>query len=175
MTGAAQLIATVVAVLAVIHIAYFIAVKTKRYDVVDVAWGLMFMVVALVSFFINSNSGVIQIVVTALVLVWGFRLSSHIQARRRATSTDDPRYEAMRIQWGKRADLRAYSNVFILQALLVLVISAPVICANLYSGHQAITPIFMPVSQCGSSGSFLSQLAIGSCKNSWAILGIRES
>lgn len=122
-------------VIVVMHVAFVLAVRSKRFDVVDVAWPVMFTAAAVTSYFFNSRGGIVQLLVTLLVLIWGFRLGSHIDARRRSSKAEDPRYQALRKKWGASADARAYINIFLLQAVLAMVISLPVMYVNLYTGR----------------------------------------
>lgn len=122
----------VCALVAIIFITavFFIARRMHRYDVIDAAWGPTFIVITLTSLILSSSS-LLEFtpatIVTLLVIIWGGRLSWHI-ARRIATSTqEDPRYVELRKSWRGNIALYMFLRVYLLQALLALTISIPVV------------------------------------------------
>ncbi len=104
---------------------FLIALKLRRNDVADVAWGGGFIVLALVAQFTAADVSKRGILVLALVAVWGLRLSLHIGLRNRGKA-EDPRYRKWREEWGRHATLRAYFQVFLLQGFLTVLILIPV-------------------------------------------------
>ncbi|OHE45357.1 MAG: steroid 5-alpha reductase, partial [Tenericutes bacterium RIFOXYA12_FULL_35_10] len=66
-----------------------------------------------------------QIVITALVLLWGFRLFFYIGLRN-WSKPEDFRYVNMRKNWGKHVHLKAYFIVFMLQMTFLLIVSLPI-------------------------------------------------
>jgi steroid 5-alpha reductase family enzyme len=61
-----------------------------------------------------------------LVTVWGVRLALHIGLRNLGKG-EDARYRKWREEWGKHFVLRSFLQIYILQGILLLVISIPVI------------------------------------------------
>ena len=106
---------------------FVIARLTHRYDVVDSAWGLGFVLVGWVSLAVRSNFAVLPVVSAILVSLWGLRLFGHIASRNWRKSEDDHRYIALRDKWGDRHPQKFYTNVFLLQGLLLTAISLPMI------------------------------------------------
>ena len=106
---------------------FLMALYTKRYDVVDSAWGLGFVLVAWVSLALNGKPSTVQIVSALLVSLWGLRLFVHIARRNWRKHQDDHRYEELRAAWGKHEKRKAYTNVFLLQGVLVLLVSTPMV------------------------------------------------
>lgn len=106
-----------------------LALLSKRYDVVDTAWGLGFVLVAWVSLALSvrSGTGAVQIVSATLLSIWGFRLSAHIANRNWRKHTDDHRYETMRARWKGNQLRKSYTNIFLLQGGLILLVSLPMI------------------------------------------------
>jgi len=119
--------ALILVVMSYMTLWYVLALLTKRYDVVDSAWGLGFILIAWISLLLRDNFGVTQVISAALVSLWGMRLFIHIAKRNWRKSTDDSRYEALRTKWGQGANRKAYINIFLLQGTLLLAVSAPVI------------------------------------------------
>lgn len=110
---------------------YGVALYAKRFDVVDSAWGLGFVLVAWSSLALHDNFGLTQLVSALLVSTWGVRLFIHISRRNWRKPTEDKRYQELRVRWGNAAHQRAYSRIFLLQGLLVLLISTPMIAVAL--------------------------------------------
>lgn len=116
---------------------WLIGRRLKRLDVADTAWGGGFILVALASWLTNPNF--LTSLIAILVLAWGLRLMSHIWRRSRAKSHDDPRYQELSAKWGRNFWLRAYVAVFMLQGLLLLLVSMPITAA----AAQSQTPSTM--------------------------------
>lgn len=113
---------------------FLIARSRGRYDLIDVAWGLTFIGIALVSYTAHMPGFfTVQTLVTTLVFMWGMRLSFHIYMRWDRSRTEDKRYSEMRKRFdrlpgGVRWNM--FVRVFLLQAVLALVVSLPVVTVN---------------------------------------------
>jgi steroid 5-alpha reductase family enzyme len=108
---------------------FVVALLKKDNSVADIAWGLGFVLVALVTLLGRSTFSGRQVLVSGMVLVWGLRLAFHILSRNRKRG-EDPRYAAWRANWGRWFVLRSFLQVFLLQGLFLLVIGSPVIRVN---------------------------------------------
>lgn len=117
------------AVLILANVAFVISIVRKRNDVADIAWGLGFVAVAWLSYYLTDSANSRGILVNILVTVWGLRLALHIFLRQRGHG-EDFRYKAWRESWGKWFVVRSYFQVYILQGMLLFLISTPVIWAN---------------------------------------------
>jgi steroid 5-alpha reductase family enzyme len=116
---------------------YGIALYTHRYDVVDCAWGLGFVLVAWVSLAIAGNHSMAGYLSAVLVSLWGLRLFAHISNRNWRKHEDDHRYQAMRATWGKAEKSKAYTHIFLLQGALLLLVSTPMIAIAHVGAHPA--------------------------------------
>jgi steroid 5-alpha reductase family enzyme len=109
------------------HLWFIIAMARRRNDVADVAWGLGFVLLAVVEFARHLPAMPVRsLVLVALVAAWGFRLSIYI-GRRSLGQPEDPRYTEMRNAWGASWRLQTYLKVFWLQGLLLFVIAQPLL------------------------------------------------
>lgn len=108
---------------------FLFSLVKKRNDFADVAWGLGFVLVAWVSFFLTNGFSARGLVVCVLVSVWGLRLAWHIYLRNRGKA-EDYRYLSMRQEWGAWFYLRSYLQVYILQGFLLFLIALPVLWIN---------------------------------------------
>jgi steroid 5-alpha reductase family enzyme len=108
---------------------FFIALARKDNSIADIGWGLGFILVALLSFFLERGYTFRHLLVVGLVVVWGARLAGHIALRNRKRG-EDFRYAKWREQWGRWFIIRSYLQVFLLQGLILLFISYSVMVVN---------------------------------------------
>lgn len=114
-------------------IVFFAARSRDRYDVIDIAWGMNFIVIAIISFISQPWKISIQLFVVILVIVWGLRLAAHINSRWSASLVEDKRYVSMREQYSKKrcgVAVNMYVRVFLVQAVLAVIVAIPVIVLN---------------------------------------------
>lgn len=115
---------TIAIVLAVfIHLWFLVAVAITRNDVADIAWGLGFVLVAWTGL-LTSDASLRSMILTAMVTLWGCRLSWHI-FRRARHKPEDARYSKWRAEWSHPI-LRSYLQVFVLQGILLYIIALPI-------------------------------------------------
>ncbi len=125
------------AALVFMSLIFVIARRMRRYDLVDVAWGLVFIVITITAFMVNGAIDTTRIVLLVLVGIWGFRLASHIYRRLRATDSEDKRYVELRKKWqSKNEDLAIYLRIYCMQALLAALVCAPVIVSMASDANQ---------------------------------------
>lgn len=112
------------------NIWFVLSLFKKRNDIADIAWGLGFVMLTWLSFWVRDfESGLRGSIVALLITVWGSRLAYHIYKRNKG-KTEDYRYMAWREQWGKQFYLRSYLQVYILQGALLFLIILPVFVIN---------------------------------------------
>ncbi len=76
---------------------FIIARLRNRYDLIDAAWGMAFISIALISYMTLPHALFsLQSLVTLLVVIWGLRLSIHIYQRWNRNSMEDKRYHELR-------------------------------------------------------------------------------
>ncbi len=129
----ASLGVALVAVVILSVVWYVISIIRARNDVADIGWSTYFIAIAVATFMMHWPRVDLRVVPIVLVLIWGFRLSSHIAARH-ATRGEDPRYLAWRTAWGAGwyFRVRSYLQVFLFQAVLALIISLPLVVLGLF-------------------------------------------
>jgi steroid 5-alpha reductase family enzyme len=116
------------AAIAFISLATFVISRViDRHNVIDAAWGLMFVVAALVVFIASAGYGddLRRWLLLLMPVLWGLRLAQHI-GRRSVGKGEDPRYEALLRKAKGNPDLYALRLIYLLQAVLVFIISAPI-------------------------------------------------
>lgn len=125
---------------AVMLVTFAIAVAKGLHRVVDIAWGAAFAAVAVVSYELSAGQGdgTRRLLITVLTVVWGLRLAFHIAARGRGHG-EDARYERMLGKAPGNRNLYALRMIYLLQGVLVLLISLPVQAAMYLPG--AVGPL----------------------------------
>lgn len=113
------------------NIFYMIAQVKKNNGLADMAWGLGFVVVAITSLIYFNTFDLKAILVTVLVLLWGFRLFFYIGLRN-WNSPEDYRYVNMRKKWKTKIALKAYLYVFMLQMSFLYIISLPIQLTHMF-------------------------------------------
>lgn len=105
---------------------FFIAQALHNNSIVDLAWGIGFVIVAVTGYLLMPEKTLAAAIVVLLVTIWGLRLFFHL-AKRNIGKPEDYRYVNMRKRWGKRlAKLKAYLNVFVLQGVLLCIVALPI-------------------------------------------------
>ncbi len=112
---------------------FVLSLVKKRNDVADTAWGLGFMLLTWVSFFIGHAQNIRGLLVGLLVSIWGIRLAWHIHKRNKDKS-EDYRYAKWRQEWGKWFYIRSFAQVYLLQGVLLFFIVLPVLFINKSGG-----------------------------------------
>ncbi len=112
------------------NIVFILGQILKNNSIVDSFWGPGFLVVALFTFFTTKYMGLRTIIITSLVALWSVRLFFHITVRNWG-KPEDFRYVNFRKKWGTSfALLKAYLHVYMLQAVLLFIVSLPIIASN---------------------------------------------
>ncbi|GAC1499526.1 MAG: DUF1295 domain-containing protein [Candidatus Saccharimonadales bacterium] len=104
---------------------FMFAKSRKRLDSIDTAWGLGFVVVALVVLAQVPTKR--TSLVALLVSIWGIRLAAHIWRRSVRRKNEDPRYLELSSKWKDHYWRRAYTSLFLLQGSLIWIVSLPIV------------------------------------------------
>ncbi len=115
------LLSSVVLLAVVMTVTAVVAHRLGRVVVVDLVWGLGFVLVALLCALVGE--GPVRWVLLGMVGVWGLRLAWHVGRRVFATSDEDPRYAEL--LEGKPFSF-AVRRVFLTQGLALWFVSLPV-------------------------------------------------
>lgn len=116
---------SVMVVFVYMNLIFIFALVRKRNDIVDIAWGLGFICLAWINFFMQPGYTPRILLVNALITLWGVRLATYIGGRN-AKKTEDFRYVQWRKDWGKYWVVRSYFQVFMLQGFFMLLIASPI-------------------------------------------------
>ncbi|MBI9113202.1 DUF1295 domain-containing protein [Maridesulfovibrio ferrireducens] len=105
---------------------YIIALIKKDNSIVDIAWGMGFVLVGLYSLWLSPEMNWRLILVVGLISMWGLRLSTYILLRNKGKK-EDFRYAKWRQDWGKYWVIRSFIQVFLIQAFFLLTIAYPIL------------------------------------------------
>jgi steroid 5-alpha reductase family enzyme len=111
-------------------ILWLVSLRTRDVSIVDIFWGLGVAGVVDIAAFVGQAGGSRTSAVLFLINLWGLRLAAHIWARHRG---EDHRYAAMRQKFGAKWWWLSLIQVFLLQAILIWFVPAPLVAAVLYS------------------------------------------
>jgi steroid 5-alpha reductase family enzyme len=113
---------------------FIISLIKQRNDIVDIAWGLGYIVLC-VYLLLSQERSSISMIHYVLITIWGVRLSAHIFIRNKGKK-EDFRYKKWREEWGKHVVIRSYLQVFLLQGFILLIVMSPVMIASIYGSDR---------------------------------------
>jgi steroid 5-alpha reductase family enzyme len=114
---------------------WIISIILKNVSIVDLFWGFGFVLVSIFYFLNTLGYAPRKIIVLILVTVWGLRLSAYLTWRNYRKG-EDFRYREFRKKYGeKRYWWISFFQVFLLQGLLMWLISAPLLGAQ-FNGYD---------------------------------------
>ncbi len=117
-------------ILVLMSLLWLLSLALKNASIVDIFWGTGFVIAAWAAFLLTPE-GFIQrkLLIAGLVTIWGLRLSLHILIRNWG-KPEDFRYQAWRNETGSAWWWRSFFKVFLLQGVLLWIISAPLLAAQ---------------------------------------------
>lgn len=119
------LIGAAVTIACLMLASWSVSLLRRDASIVDIVWGLGFVVVAWAAKFVTGASGAGNWLLLMMVTVWGLRLAGYL-AKRNLGTGEDFRYRAMRRKHGERFAIVSLYSVFGLQGALMFVVSLPV-------------------------------------------------
>lgn len=126
-----QFISTAILIFIYMNLFYLVAVIKKNNSIVDIGWGLGFVVIACFTLITcETNVTFRMLIPNLLVMIWGLRLFYYILIRNHGKK-EDFRYAKWREEWGKNIYIRSYLQVFMLQGFIMYIIAYPIIANNI--------------------------------------------
>ena len=111
---------------------WLVSLRTRDVSIVDIFWGIGVAGVVDIAALVGQAGGPRTSAVLFLINLWGLRLAAHIWTRHKG---EDHRYAAMRTKFGSKWWWLSLFQVFLLQAVLIWFVPAPLVAAVLY-GHM---------------------------------------
>ena len=135
MTFAEIYFSALLLILIMMSLLWIVSLSVKNVSIVDLFWGAGFVLTAAFYFLNTDGLAARKMIVMILTAVWGLRLSVYLSWRNFGKG-EDFRYREFRKKYGeKRYWWISFFQVFMLQGLLMWLISAPLLGAQ-YSGRS---------------------------------------
>ena len=129
------LVSNLVAIMGVLAVLWLISQKTRNVGIVDIFWGLGFVMVSWLTWWLTGPTASRQWLILATASLWGVRLAAYL-AWRNYGKPEDYRYAAMRQAHSGHFPIWSLVSVFGLQGLLMWIVSWP-----LQWGQQSALPL----------------------------------
>lgn len=126
-----ELIYSAAALFVYMSAAFLVSLKEKNNGIADIAYGGGFVLVAWTSFWLSGGTSVAGLIVSSLATLWAGRLSLRIYMRNRH-KPEDFRYKKWRDEWGSTFVVRSFLQVYMLQGLVIYLVSLPLSLTNIY-------------------------------------------
>lgn len=107
------------------HLIFIWALIKKDYSVIDIAWGLGFILVTAIAYNLNRSPDIRSLLVLLAIGLWGGRLAIYLFVRNLGKKSEDYRYAQMRQEWGPKSNWHAYAKIFMLQPIILFFIAFP--------------------------------------------------
>jgi steroid 5-alpha reductase family enzyme len=121
-----------VVILTFMTMLWIASIILKNVSIVDLFWGIGFVITAAFYFIKTEGFETRKIILMSLVTIWGFRLSLYL-AWRNLGKGEDFRYREFRKKYGEnRYWWISFFQTFLLQGVLMWLISAPLLGAQYY-------------------------------------------
>ncbi|GAP15706.1 predicted membrane protein [Longilinea arvoryzae] len=120
---------------------WLVSLRLNNASIVDIFWGSGFVIAGWL-FFALTPAGYLarKLLIAGLVTIWGLRLSIHILLRNWG-KPEDFRYQKWRREAGGRWWWQSYFRVFLLQGILLWMISAPLLAAQYFPQPSPMGPL----------------------------------
>jgi len=118
-------------ILFLMTILWLVSLWLKNSSIVDIFWGTGFVIANWVYFILTPDGFILRkIIISILVTIWGLRLSIYILLRNYG-KPEDFRYQKWRKDSGKIWWWKSFFQVFLLQGVLLGIISIPLLSAQI--------------------------------------------
>lgn len=129
---------TAVVILGVMIALWLVSLRLRDSSIVDIAWGPTFVLVAGLGAVLGGGWAGRQLLLLAMVGLWGLRLGWHIRRRNRGRG-EDPRYAVWREQHGDAWWWVSLFRVFLLQGAVLWVVALPIQLVMAQPGPERFT------------------------------------
>ncbi|OGO60882.1 MAG: hypothetical protein A2032_07445 [Chloroflexi bacterium RBG_19FT_COMBO_49_13] len=117
-------------ILGLMVLLWLLSLALKNSSIVDIFWGTGFVITTWIAYLLIPDGFTARkILLCSLVTIWGLRLSFYI-LRRNWGKPEDFRYQVWRKENGPAWWWRSFFKVFLLQGVLLWIISVPLVAAQ---------------------------------------------
>jgi len=126
-------------ILGLMVLLWLVSLALKNSSIVDIFWGTGFVIAAWVYFLLTPDGFMLRkLLLAGVVTIWGLRLSIHILTRNWG-KPEDFRYQKWREENGASWWWKSFFKVFLLQGVLLWIISAPLLAAQYFGTVNRLT------------------------------------
>jgi steroid 5-alpha reductase family enzyme len=126
-------------ILGLMTLLWLASLALKDSSIVDVFWGTGFVVATWAAFLLTPDGFEMRkLLLSVLVTIWGLRLSLYILMRNWG-KPEDYRYQAWREAAGGAWWWRSFFKVFLLQGVILWIVSAPLFAAQISAQPDQLT------------------------------------
>lgn len=125
-----MLLVGAVAVATLFFVMWVIHLALKNAAVVDVGWGLGFILLAVIYITMGQGFNFRNTIYLVMILLWGIRIVLYLLKRFSAEKDEDKRYKKMRQSFGSLAWIK-FLAIFEFQAALEMIIGIPLLIVSL--------------------------------------------
>ncbi len=119
-----------------VTLVWILSVIITNASIVDLFWGVGFVIVNAIYFFNSGEMYTRKVLLLVLVSLWGLRLFAYLSWRNIGKG-EDFRYQEFRRTYGaKRYWWFSYFQVFLLQGILILFVSLPLLGVHSHTGSD---------------------------------------
>lgn len=104
-------------------IIFVIATKIKNNSIVDIGWGMGFVVGSWLTLFVTEKPTILSYIIVGFISVWGLRLSLRL-LKRNYGKPEDFRYAQWRKEWGDKVVITAFFRVFMVQGIINFIVGS---------------------------------------------------
>lgn len=128
---------SLVLIMSMMTVLWIVSVFIKNVSIVDLFWGIGFVLTNAFYFLATKTYYPVQIILFIMVTIWGVRLSVYL-AWRNIGKGEDFRYQEFRRKYGRNYTWISFFQTFMLQGILMWIISVTLLGANVYAGSRGI-------------------------------------
>lgn len=126
-------------ILGLMALLWLVSLTLKNASIVDIFWGAGFVITVWVAFWLTPEGfAARKWLLSALVTIWGLRLSLFILARNWG-KPEDFRYQAWRKEAGAAWWWRSFFKVFLLQGVILWIVATPLLVAQFSAQPDHLT------------------------------------
>lgn len=127
-------------VLILMTILWIVSIIIKNVSIVDIFWGFGFVMLTWFYYFQTDGLLIRKIILLILVTIWGLRLSIYIGWRNWGKG-EDYRYQNFRKKYGHKYWWFSFFQTFLLQGVLMILISAPLLGAQISTNNGSLNAL----------------------------------
>jgi len=124
-------------IIALMTALWVLSLVLRNSSIVDIFWGTGFVLINLAAYY-SSQQTIQQTLLTIIVTIWGLRLSIYIFLRNHR-KPEDFRYAQWRKEQGSRWWWISFFKVFLLQGILMWIITAPLLAVQTDANVSSLT------------------------------------